>query len=104
MKQAPEVFQEDLDEIAQVIWLVRKRNFDLIYDVMKLKHVDNIEKTEIVERISTKYNVDSATVYRNIAEVNELIRQRIAVLKLLRTTLVEDEFKDEIQKIRELMS
>ncbi len=71
---------------------------------MKLKHVDNIEKTEIVERISTKYNVDSATVYRNIAEVNELIRQRIAVLKLLRTTLVEDEFKDEIQKIRELMS
>ena len=84
--------------------MVRKRNFDLIYDVMKLKHVDNIEKTEIVERISTKYNVDSATVYRNIAEVNELIRQRIAVLKLLRTTLVEDEFKDEIQKIRELMS
>ena len=71
---------------------------------MKLKHVDNIEKTEIVERISTKYNVDSATVYRNIAEVNELIRQRIAVLKLLRTTLMEDEFKDEIQQIRELMS
>ena len=84
--------------------MVRKRNFDLIYDVMKLKHVDNIEKTEIVERISTKYNVDSATVYRNIAEVNELIRQRIAVLKLLRTTLMEDEFKDEIQQIRELMS
>ena len=84
--------------------MVRKRNFDLIYDVMKLKHVENLEKSEIVERISTKYDVDSATVYRNITEVNELIRQRIAVLKLLRATLVEDEFKDEIQKIRELMS
>ena len=71
---------------------------------MKLKHVENLKKSEIVERISTKYDVDSATVYRNITEVNELIRQRIAVLKLLRATLVEDEFKDEIQKIRELMS
>ena len=104
MMQAPEVFKEPLEDITQVFWVVREKNISLILDILKLGYLDNLERIKIVNQLSEKYSVDKATVYRNITEVSDVISQRINVLKILSITdLGEEQFKEEFEKIRELM-
>ena len=68
---------------------------------MELLHVEKMEKRAVALHISTKYEMDTTTAYRNISEINNIIKNNIKVLTLLRSTPSEgQEFRAEFEKIR----
>ncbi len=85
--------------------MVRKRDVNLISDIIRLQVLEHLEKKEIVDRLSDKYSVNEATIYRNISEVDSYIQDRVKILKMLSTTsLNQEEFKEKYDQVKQALS
>ena len=81
--------------------MVRTKNVDLLYEIIRLQRIEKREKLEIVEQLSAKFAVDATTIYRNISEVDSYIKHCVQLFKMLSiTSLNKAEFKDDFDKVK----
>ncbi len=84
--------------------MTRKKDYQMIEEIMGLLYVEKKEKRSVALEISEKYQVSTTTVYRNMETINEVIKNQIKIIELLQSSEIEaSEFKEDLNKIREAL-
>jgi len=84
--------------------VTRKKDYQMIEEIMGLLYVEKKEKRSVALEISEKYQVSTTTVYRNMETINEVIKNQIKIIELLQSSEIEaSEFKEDLNKIREAL-